>query len=609
MSNLGDTVEGNDTKRARFSSFAFASDNGILQKNNTLRNWFLKPTADYKGECGGKAENSINDAKPNDKNSQSSIEEKKLGRKVRAFFRQTNSSKDGGMSEDEEDASFWRKASNKGPKKEESPADRERQRGSFTKKIRNSIFKHPINGNEKDYNDEKNLLLPVEFSSDDENASHFTDANSHIIQSKSPEKLPSRNQSPTKGTNNKGQSKEYGSMFEEDSDGDEFSPDTPPENVLEGPYKFVFQTPNTFTSQPQPSVGEDFHNGGRYVIEYLSKRLTALNIEIDFESGRKADIFSEKELHRTSEKIIESIANEISTNETRKKGEQDELEKVKLENSRLSKFKHEHSLQKQEIISLKTKLESTNKKNNDLIIEMEKLKGNTPNERRKDYIFTDENENGDVIKSNTEPGVLKLNVNETSAKPQEAKAKPLKYLPRETRNNETRLRYLEKKISGLEKSLEKKKRQMKTNDVRIDLNKFTVDQFLNLLKSLNAVLQFHNVYGNNLKDYNDDIIKIETYCSVLNTNDCFEEPSLRLQENSFKRQLSPLFSNVNFSLIDQLTMNFKFYERSANFQKETIGGLRIMLEEKDNYIKTLMQHLKKKAGTKLIKDSKNVAST
>ncbi|CAI4267767.1 ABH_G0003380.mRNA.1.CDS.1 [Saccharomyces cerevisiae] len=90
---------------------------------------------------------------------------------------------------------------------------------------------------------------------------------------------------------------------------------------------------------------------------------------------------------------------------------------------------------------------------------------------------------------------------------------------------------------------------------------------------------------------------------------CFEDSSFRLQENSFKRQLGPLFASINFSLIDQLTMNFRFYERSANFQKETIGGLRMMLQDKDNYIKTLMQHLKKKESTKLIKDSKNGAST
>ncbi|CAI4268557.1 BAH_G0003400.mRNA.1.CDS.1 [Saccharomyces cerevisiae] len=90
---------------------------------------------------------------------------------------------------------------------------------------------------------------------------------------------------------------------------------------------------------------------------------------------------------------------------------------------------------------------------------------------------------------------------------------------------------------------------------------------------------------------------------------CFEDSSFRLQENSFQRQLGPLFANINFSLIDQLIMNFRFYERSANFQKETIGGLRMMLQDKDNYIKTLMQHLKKKESTKLIKDSKNGAST
>ena len=144
---------------------------------------------------------------------------------------------------------------------------------------------------------------------------------------------------------------------------------------------------------------------------------------------------------------------------------------------------------------------------------------------------------------------------------------------------------------------------MKTNEVRLDLNKYTIGQFLNLMKSLNAILQFHNVYGNDLKEYNDNIIRIEACCSALNTKRCFEESSLRVQEHSFMRQMNPLFTNMNFSLIDQLTMNFRFYERSANFQKETIGGLRMMLEEKDDYIKTLMQHLKKRQSTKLIEDS------
>lgn len=88
-----------------------------------------------------------------------------------------------------------------------------------------------------------------------------------------------------------------------------------------------------------------------------------------------------------------------------------------------------------------------------------------------------------------------------------------------------------------------------------------------------------------------------------------EDSSFRLQENSFKRQLGPLFANINFSLIDQLTMNFRFYERSANFQKETIGGLRMMLQDKDNYIKTLMLVNFFFLSTKLIKDSKNGAST
>ena len=157
--------------------------------------------------------------------------------------------------------------------------------------------------------------------------------------------------------------------------------------------------------------------------------------------------------------------------------------------------------------------------------------------------------------------------------------------------------------------MKKKKKQLKTNNVRVDLNKYTIHQFLDLLRNLNEVVQFYNVYGNNLKQNNDIIIKIETYCSTLNKNNRFEDTPLRSHENSFKAQLGPLFANINFSLVDQLTMNFKFYERSANFQKETICGLRTMLGDKDNYINTLIRHLKKKEDKTSIKDSKNYALT
>ncbi|QHS71708.1 Ysw1p [Saccharomyces paradoxus] len=605
MSNLADTVEGSEAKCGRFSNIALTSDSGILQKNSTLRNWFLKPTADQKGGCSDRVESSIKDVYSSDKSSQKTFEERKLGRRVRSFFKQTNSNKDGSMSEDEDDASFWRKASNICTKRENSHNTGDIQKGSFTKKIRNSIFKGPNDG--KEYSNEKSLLLPVEFSSDDENESRFTDANSHVVQSKSPEKISSKYQRSTKSANNKGLKMEYEKSFEEYSDEneDEFSPATPPENVLEGPYKFVFQTPNTFTSQPNITEENDFHNGGRYVIDYLSKKLATMNIEIDFASGRKPGVSSEEELYQSSENIIESIANEISKYKMCTQEKQDELEKLKLENLKISKLKHENLEQKQEINLLKTKLESINKKKNDLTIEMKKLKNKSANNKTREYASMDENENEDITKSNTGLGILELNVNETSKKSQQSAFKPSKYLPRETRNNETRLKHLEKKIFGLERSLEKKKKQIRTNSLRIDLNRYTIDRFLTLLKSLNEVLQFHNVYGNNLKENEDNIIKIDTYCSALNIKTCFEDSSLRLQENSFKRQLGPLFANFNFSLVDQLTMNFRFYERSANFQKETIGGLRMMLEDKDNYIKTLMQHLKKKEGTKLIKDRKN----
>ncbi|CAI4059988.1 hypothetical protein SUVZ_04G3590 [Saccharomyces uvarum] len=607
MSNLSDTADGNDTKRGRFSNFAFTSDNGILQKNSTLRNWFLKPTADDKVEYGCKGENSIKVAQPNDTNSQCSVEEKKLGRKVKSFFKQANSNRYGSMSEDEEDLSFWKRTNNKGAKQEETSVNGEKQKGSFKKKIRNSFFKGSIESNEKNYVNEKKPLQ-VEFSSDDENESHFTDANSHVVQSKSPEKVSPRKQWPTKSIDYEGHNVGFednsdGDDDDDDDDDDEFCPLTPPENVLEGPYKFVFQTPNTFTSQPHLSNEKEYHKGGKYTIEYISKRLTTLNIDIDFEEEGEPDLYSEEEIQRKSEKIIQNIAVEISKNKICSKNEQNELEKLKKESSKLVKFKYEHSIQKQEIISLNSKLESINKKNKDLIIEMKKLKNSSTNERIKESTFTDENENENFTKSNIGPGVLTLNVNETPKESQQATLKPSKYLPREVRNNETKLKHLEKKIFGLEKSLEKKRKQMKTNEVRLDLNKYTVGQFLNLMKSLNAILQFHNVYGNDLKEYNDNIVRIEACCSALNTKHCFEESSLRVQEHSFMKQMSPLFTNMNFSLIDQLTMNFRFYERSANFQKETISGLRMMLEEKDDYIKTLMQHLKKRQSTKLIENS------
>ncbi|KOH52249.1 YSW1p Protein required for normal prospore membrane formation [Saccharomyces cerevisiae] len=564
MSSLTDTVEGSEAKRGRFSNNALTSDTGILQKNSTLRNWFLKPTADLKNGCEDRVEDSVNDVYLNDKNSQKSVEERKLGRKVRSFFKQTNSNKDESVLEDEDDALVWKKTSNKCAKKENS---HDIQKGSFTKKIRNSIFKSA--NDVKEFRNENKLLLPVELSSDDENESHFTDANSHVMQSKSPEKISSKDQCLTKGAKNKGLKKGYEKSFEECSDDsdDEFSPATPPENVLEGPYKFVFQTPNTFTSQPNITVENDFHKGGRHVIDYLNKKLATMNIDIDLTSGGKQNVSWEEELDQLSDHVIESITNHISKGRMHAQEKQDRLEKLKLENLNLSTLKQENLLHKQEINSLKNNLESISKKNNDLIMEMNKLK-------KKQSTF-----------------------------------KPSKYLPRETRNNENRLKHLEKRIFGLEKSLEKKKKQVRANSVRLDLNRYTIDQFLTLLKSLSEVLQFHNVYGNDLKENDDNIIKIETCCSALNMKNCFEDSSFRLQENSFKRQLGPLFANINFSLIDQLTMNFRFYERSANFQKETIGGLRMMLQDKDNYIKTLMQHLKKKESTKLIKDSKNGAST
>lgn len=53
---------------------------------------------------------------------------------------------------------------------------------------------------------------------------------------------------------------------------------------------------------------------------------------------------------------------------------QDRLEKLKLENLNLSTLKQENLLHKQEINSLKNNLESISKKNNDLIMEMNKLK-------------------------------------------------------------------------------------------------------------------------------------------------------------------------------------------------------------------------------------------
>ena len=92
MSSLTDTVEGSEAKRGRFSNNALTSDTGILQKNSTLRNWFLKPTADLKNGCEDRVEDSVNDVYLNDKNSQKSVEERKLGRKVRSFFKQTRTS-------------------------------------------------------------------------------------------------------------------------------------------------------------------------------------------------------------------------------------------------------------------------------------------------------------------------------------------------------------------------------------------------------------------------------------------------------------------------------------------------------------------------------------
>ncbi|CAI4277114.1 CCQ_1a_G0003430.mRNA.1.CDS.1 [Saccharomyces cerevisiae] len=606
MSSLADTVEGSEAKRGRFSNNALTSDTGILQKNSTLRNWFLKPTADLKNSCEDRVEDNVNDVYLNDKNSQKSVEERKLGRKVRSFFKQTNSNKDESVLEDEDDALVWKKTSNKCAKNENS---HDIQKGSFTKKIRNSIFKSA--NDVKEFRNENNLLLPVELSSDDENESHFTDANSHVMQSKSPEKIPSKDQCLTKGAKNKGLKKEYEKSFEEYSDDsdDEFSPATPPENVLEGPYKFVFQTPNTFISQPNITVENDFHKGGRHVIDYLNKKLATMNIDIDLTSGGKQNVSWEEELDQLSDHVIESINSHISKGRMHAQEKQDELEKLKLENLNLSTLKQENLQHKQEINSLKDNLEYISKKNNDLVMEMNKLKKKSTNNKTNEYISTDENENEEITKSNMGPGILELNVNETSKKLQQSTFKPSKYLPRETRNNENRLKHLEKRIFGLEKTLEKKKKQVRANSVRLDLNRYTIDQFLTLLKSLSEVLQFHNVYGNDLKENDDNIIKIETCCSALNMKNCFEDSSFRLQENSFKRQLGPLFANINFSLIDQLTMNFRFYERSANFQKETIGGLRMMLQDKDNYIKTLMQHLKKKESTKLIKDSKNGAST
>ncbi|KOH00465.1 Ysw1p [Saccharomyces eubayanus] len=610
MSNLSDTADGNDTKRGRFSNFAFTSENSILQKNSTLRNWFLKPTTDNKEAYCGKGESTIKVAQPNDTNSQHSVEEKKIGRRVKSFFKQANSNRYGNMSEDEDDASFWKRTDSKGPKQENTFINGEKQKGSFKKKIRNSFFKGSIESNEKTYANEKKPSQ-IEFSSDDENESHFTDANSHVIQSKSPEKTSPGKQWPTKSTDYKDHNVGSGENSEEedeDDDEDEFCPLTPPENVLEGPYKFVFQTPNTFTSQPHLSTEKEYHKGGKYTIEYLSKSLTTLDIDIDFGAKEEPDFYSEKEIQKKIESIIQNIAVEMSKSKIGNNNEQNELEKLKKENTKLLKFKYEHSIQKQELISLNTRLESLNKKNKDLIIEVKKLKNNSENEKMKESTFTDENENESFTKSKIGPGVLTLNVNETRKEPQQATTKPSKYLPREIRNNETKLKHLEKKIFGLEKTLEKKRKQMKTNEVRLDLNKYTIAQFLNLMKSLNAILQFYNVYGNDLKEYNDNIIRVEACCSALNTKHSFEESSLRLQEHSFMRQMSPLFTNINFSLIDQLTMNFRFYERSANFQKETISGLRMMLEEKDDYIKTLMQHLKKRQSTKLIEDAQKGVS-
>ena len=152
---------------------------------------------------------------------------------------------------------------------------------------------------------------------------------------------------------------------------------------------------------------------------------------------------------------------EITKNKVCKWEAQKELEKLKLENSKLIQLKHEHLLQKQEIVSLKAKLESVNKRNNDLISDMKKSKDNGIDEKMRECTFMNENENEDVTIPNTGPGVLELNVNETSKKLTQATFKPSKYLPRETRNNETRLKYLEKKVFGLEKSLEKKKKTAK----------------------------------------------------------------------------------------------------------------------------------------------------
>lgn len=371
MSSLTDTVEGSEAKRGRFSNNALTSDTGILQKNSTLRNWFLKPTADLKNGCEDRVEDSVNDVYLNDKNSQKSVEERKLGRKVRSFFKQTNSNKDESVLEDEDDALVWKKTSNKCAKKENS---HDIQKGSFTKKIRNSIFKSA--NDVKEFRNENKLLLPVELSSDDENESHFTDANSHVMQSKSPEKISSKDQCLTKGAKNKGLKKGYEKSFEECSDDsdDEFSPATPPENVLEGPYKFVFQTPNTFTSQPNITVENDFHKGGRHVIDYLNKKLATMNIDIDLTSGGKQNVSWEEELDQLSDHVIESITNHISKGRMHAQEKQDRLEKLKLENLNLSTLKQENLLHKQEINSLKNNLESISKKNNDLIMEMNKLK-------------------------------------------------------------------------------------------------------------------------------------------------------------------------------------------------------------------------------------------
>lgn len=92
MSNFANKVEGSDTKRGRFANFTFTSDTVALQKNSTLRNWFLKPTVDdHKEVCANKTENEVKNFCSNNNNQRNSLEEKNsVGRKVRSFFKQTS---------------------------------------------------------------------------------------------------------------------------------------------------------------------------------------------------------------------------------------------------------------------------------------------------------------------------------------------------------------------------------------------------------------------------------------------------------------------------------------------------------------------------------------